>query len=334
MYPSGSPVNVPRKLLDNKALHCLANSLNTGKPYNDRKCFFRCAALYLGADVKHLEKATNKLVKEYCEKGSVQNFNGVTLDELEDVSRFLNIPINVYEMSEEYYTELLFSTTLRTTDSDRVMNLFLHEDHFMYIKDLDKFSSSYRCHKCDKLFAHSGHFNRHLKTCSVGIKKKFVGGNFRLKPTIFEILEGYGVNIPKQLRQFQFRAVFDIECLLRNTDRINTAKTEYTSEHELLSVSVCSNVPGFQKPRCFVIDEAGGQRKVVKLMLEYLNTISETAAALTREEMKEFMPAIEGIDNEKVKERFNNWLNQLPVLSYNGGISLIHRTLFRFSQCA
>ena len=319
-------MTIPKCLLDSKALHCLARSLHTGRPYKDDKCFFRCVALYLGGNIKHLETFTKKLLKEYCQKGAITDFNGVSLDNIEDVSRMLDIPINVYEQTEGY-TELLFSTTKRTTsrieESDKVMCLLLHEDHFIFIKDLDKFSSNYRCFKCDKLFGHSGHYNRHLKTCSVGVKHRYVGGSFRLKPTVFDTLEDHGINVPQSLRKFKYRSVFDIECMLKNTDRENTAKTEFTSEHELLSVSVCSNVPGFQKPKCFVINTAGGQNEVVKEMLEYLRTISDVAAALAREELEEFLPAIEALDDVKLKEKFDSWLCQLPVLSYNGGIVVV-----------
>ena len=32
-------------------------------------------------------------------------------------------------------------------------------------------------------------------------------------------------------------------------------KLEYTTKHQLLSISVASNVPGYEQPQCFVVEE-------------------------------------------------------------------------------
>ena len=46
---------------------------------------------------------------------------------------------------------------------------------------------------------------------------------------------------------------YDIECLL-SRERLpeGTEKVTYTSRHKLLSVSVSSNVPGYDTPVCFI----------------------------------------------------------------------------------
>ena len=53
-----------------------------------------------------------------------------------------------------------------------------------------------------------------------------------------------------------YRATYDIESLLVKDDLpSDTGTLTFKNRHRLLSVSVCSNVPGFTDPVCFVIDD-------------------------------------------------------------------------------
>jgi hypothetical protein len=46
------------------------------------------------------------------------------------------------------------------------MNLNLYEDHFSYGSDMEKYSHSYPCLKCDRLWKHVGTLYRHERTCT------------------------------------------------------------------------------------------------------------------------------------------------------------------------
>jgi hypothetical protein len=46
------------------------------------------------------------------------------------------------------------------------MNLNLYEDHFSYVSDMEKYSQSYPCLKCDRLWKHVGTLHRHERTCT------------------------------------------------------------------------------------------------------------------------------------------------------------------------
>ena len=60
----------------------------------------------------------------------------------------------------------------------------------------------------------------------------------------------------------------------------NTDKTTWCALHRPLSVSVCSNVPGFQTPVCFVNDTDDDEDLV--RMLQYLEKIALTAYQLLK----------------------------------------------------
>ena len=307
----GSSVQLPPHLLNNKGLNALTKNTR-GKVYADKKCFFRCLALLFDTPLNGLERATNRLLKKYCTEASIANFDGIFLEQLEDISRIFNIAINVYTQKENRYTDLIFRSTL---DSDKVLNLNLYEDHFSFVKDLNLYSSSYRCKKCNKLWTHSGHFHRHIKTCEAGVKEYYGSGVFTVKPTIFDKLDSVGIKVPKDNRKFPYLAAFDIECMIKNTDRESSEKLEYSAEHELVSISVCSNVKGFKKPQCFVLKTEGQQKKLVKDMLEYLLEISETSAMILKEK---FGDVLEQLESSPLQDEFEAYLSQLPVLSFNG----------------
>ena len=224
--PIGSGLNLPNYLLHNKGLISLIKSRKTGKPYLDNLCFFRCLALFRGFEPINLERETKRLCKQYCEFVSTKysKFNGISLGELEHISKIFNIGFNVYVQKENRDTELVF----RTLKQDKILYLNLFDKHFSCITDFEKYSSRYRCAKCNMLFRHHGNYKRHLKTCDGGTRKVFCNGVFKLPETIFEQLERSGINIPFQDRIFKYRIVFDCEVYLTTEDTpINTLKIEY-----------------------------------------------------------------------------------------------------------
>ena len=308
--PIGSPAQFPEYLLKNKGLNALVRN-HKGVPYNDSLCLFRCIALHKGNKINGMERPAKQLYNEYCKSYCISGCDGVSLDKLEEVSRLFNIGINVYQQDMVQKTECIFRTTLRCN----IMNLNLHEQHFSYISDMSKYSDKYCCRKCYKYFDHSGNYHRHEKTCATGVKRIFKRGVFELKNNIFEQLEEHNIMIPKHLRTYPFRAVFDIECMMKEpTDVSDTDKTRYTFSHQVACVSVCSNVPGYKKPKCFVIDKHGSG-VLVKNMLEYLVEISEVARVHVLEKFQDYRPEIE---NTPVKDKFESYAAQLPVLTFNG----------------
>ena len=96
----------------------------------------------------------------------------------------------------------------------------------------------------------------------------------------------------------------------------NTQRVTYSFKHELASISVCSNVPDYTEPICFISE--GCPRTLVKEVLTYMQEIAEVAAMLQHEKFADFMSQIELIDDVKLQERFGQYLNEIIVLSYNG----------------
>ena len=74
-----------------------------------------------------------------------------------------------------------------------------------------------------------------------------------------------------------FRATYNFECFFAEDElpTTSTAKTSYTARHVPLSFSVCSNVPEFESPVCFISE--GDPQNLVNRTWDYLGLISTKA---------------------------------------------------------
>jgi len=101
-------------------------------------------------------------------------------------------------------------------------------------------------------------------------------------------------------------------------EKERTTHLEWVNQHVLLSISVCSNVPEFTEPKCFVSE--GNSAETVEACLQYLTEISQAAyfhleryylSAFGKinskidEDLKEFC------DEEKEKKKKGHYLYKL-----------------------
>ena len=151
---------------------------------------------------------------------------------------------------------------------------------------------------------HVGKLHRHERTCEAKVHFQFPGGAYKTPLTIFQLLEDEGFTIPEHLKYFPYRATFDFECMFnRQTGLNNTEQLTWNAKHIPLSVSVCSNVPTFEEPKCFV--STGNSKQLVKEMIDYLVAISQKSSDLMKEE---FSVLFEAIDQklQEIKQRSND----------------------------
>ena len=111
------------------------------------------------------------------------------------------------------------------------------------------------------------------------LSRRFFSGN----KNIFDELEEFGIYVDENDRLFKWFIVFDFEALLIKTDIKTTEKLTWSHRHHPISVSVCSNIDGFIKPKCFVDMDTDD---LLQCMVEYMYLISDTAYKLAREKWK------------------------------------------------
>ena len=248
----------------NRALIALENDHHS-RPYVDNLCLFRCLGLHLGHDPK-------ALYAKYTDQ-PVETFEGVTIDELQKVETLFEVNIIVYKLSDTSAQLVRRSVGKHT----KTIYLNLHETHFSLIHDIKAYSHSYKCSKCEhSLWKYPAWLERHELTCDAGVRHVYKGEVYHTTPSVFQRLDDEGITVAETLRFYPYRATFDIECffageaLPANSDRV-----QWIARHVPLSVSVASNVPGHEPPRCYVTD--GDSDKLAGAMMRSLSAISDTA---------------------------------------------------------
>ncbi|CAB3985404.1 Zinc finger and SCAN domain-containing 22 [Paramuricea clavata] len=300
-HPIGRSVRLPKYVLENPAIVSLDCDSNTSLPYEDKLCFFRCLAMHKGCHPKNLERDTHHFYEQYSED---DDFDGVTLEELPELEKLFELNIYVYRLTELHdededktsiVAQLIQRSHRRYTNS---MYLNLYGSHFSYIKNLAMYSKSYCCCKCDKMWKTARALNRHERTCEATIRHVFPGGTYKVPQTIFDLLADEGIEIPEDLKYFPYRATFDFECYFkRETEHPrNTAKLTWEAEHIPLSVSVCSNVPGYDQPKCFV--SSGSTSEMIQHFAEYLVEVSQESYGLLLDQFSDVFRHIDERVNE------------------------------------
>ena len=88
-----------------------------------------------------------------------------------------------------------------------------------------------------------------------------------MPPTIFQLLEDEGFPVSEDLKYFPYRATFDFECIINPKPGLeNSKKLTWNAKHIPLSVNVCSSVPEYDQPKCFVSDR--DSKQLVRAMME------------------------------------------------------------------
>ena len=118
---------------------------------------------------------------------------------------------------------------------------------------------------------------RHERGCNGKIRRVYTGGVYHTTPSIFERLDDEGICVTDDLRFYIYRATFDYESYFdgENTPT-NTDRVQWITRHVPLSVSIASNVPGYEPAQCYITD--GDSDKLVGDMMDHLIiTISDAA---------------------------------------------------------
>ena len=159
------------------------------------------------------------------------------------------------------------------------MSVNLHETHYSYIKDIRMYCHSWRCRNCQvSLWKSSCDLLRNERTCEAGVNRVYKGGVYRPPASIFEGLDDEGNVVDDALRYYPYRARFDFECYFDKANLPPDSNTlQWSERHFPLSVTVASNVPGYEPALCFVTD--GDDDKLVESMITRLNTISDAVFA-------------------------------------------------------
>ena len=302
---------------------CLAHGRGHLK---DNLCFFRCLALRLRTCTRTggNTKETHGLYMQYASKMKItdlpEEFEGIQIKDLLHLEDIFDIKITIFSLDSDNTSNVIWKSTRKT---GTILNLNLHNNHFSLITSMDQYTNSFECSLCGDLFDRLFNLQRH------NCKKReetieFPGGVFKPSPTIFSnIFEKTGINVEeefsdRELTIYPYRMTYDIECYLpKLSEVIKTPTTEFTNVHQFLSVSVCSNVPGFTEPLCIVREipsdkdesennlETSSPKEVQECMtqmVQYIKTVSKKAKELLKDKWKPVITRIKKLIDEREKK--------------------------------
>ena len=284
--------------------------------------------------------------KDYDEEKYGQSTLG---DELSRVEIFFKVNINVYnndtsiiddEKNETFIVEL---ERRSMTNYTTTLNLMRYNNHFMYITDLEQIRKSFKCRCCSKFFKDATQVHRHEKNCK-STNYILNGGFYNAQENIFtrifkeykkslrhtargnykiDYLKEFGLNesdlyYPNEIA-FDFEARMEQVPVLDGRD----AQLKFTNKHIPVSVSINSNVPGYDKAY-FICNES--PEILVDDFIKYIYNISLKAVEINTIKYKKIInflqkhanPDEEHNDFNELLDKFMSWMIEIPVLSFNG----------------
>ena len=285
---------LPSFIVENRGVDGLEKNHQTGKPYQDHLCYFRCVARHKGFEVKNLERKTKALKAQYFQTltdNEVRGFEGVTLSDLHRLDEIFGIHTYVYALElptpgcKHPVARLVHRPRkiLTKAESEKALKLNIYGNHFSYIKNMEKFSKCYECARCTKIFKRCFNLQRHEVKCDARVKFVYPGGVYTPPKSIYDKLEEEGIQVPEDLKYSKYFGTFDIEVYYPKCELpAKRPKLEFTAQHQLLSVSVASNIPGYLDPKCLIVGGPSEEdaKETVNQLISYLNEISDTAYQL------------------------------------------------------
>ena len=162
-----------------------------------------------------------------------------------------------------------------------------------------------------------------MQNCSERSKILYKGGPYSPQKTLFQVLEQFDIHIPEELRFNRFRSVYDFESRLLPVENGN-----YMFKHVPTSVSIASNVEGFQTPKTFCNENP---LDLVRDFVHYLDAISKKQALLNYGDYREILNSLyskikECEERKNLKQvarlkfalkRLNNFIYQMPTVGFN-----------------
>ncbi len=210
------------------------------------------------------------------------------------------------------------------------MYLNHYKNHLSYISNFDQYAKRFRCQNCDQLWDHHGNFKQHQKTCADKTKYRYPGGFFSETKTIFQELEVHGINVPDKDRVFPWFSVFDFESILQKVEDVSTDKLEWTHKHVPISVSVCSNIPGFDRAQCLINEDLDS---LLSGMLSSLSSMRDKCLELSEDRWGWVLKELDSRMNSEIEEtsaqaesikclrtiygKFRGYMSTLPVIGFN-----------------
>ncbi len=316
-FPLGESTELPDFLKNKRSLMGLTKSYNGYHDYTDQLCLFRALTAFKHPNLYKEHDDFEEQVSEYYEQYRQQcedngeefpedqdEFPGYNLQMLPDFEKAFELNVEVYQLSEEDVALPIFKTTNRYS---RTMYLNLWEHHVSLIVNIGAFCKKFQCRSCKRHFKEKHEMKRHEANCKSKNRIHYPGGYYDFPKSIFQELLEFGINVPEEDRYCEHFCVYDFESCLETVEGEGTDKLSWLQKHNPISVSVCSSIPGFTDPQCFIDPDPD---KLLATMVDYMLEIQGSYQALAADKWGYALNQLEELierwtpkDEEKQKKK-------------------------------
>ena len=183
---------------------------NTGKPYDDNFCFFRCLALHNGCHTKNLERDTIQPPAVKRTKWKIKRSEHTTIQ-----PRTYSEPRGRQRRKYTRDCATLLCRPHHHYTSSLYLNLY--ENHLSYIKDLAGHSKSFCCSRCGKYWKRESNLRQHEKGLDLWRQSvaQVSKGAYHVPKTVFEELKEECIIVPGTSTPFSLQSHIWFWALLR-----------------------------------------------------------------------------------------------------------------------
>ena len=221
-------VTLPDYIKQNHHIIGLAQNAYRTSVYSDSLCFYRALVVLWGTPQKPTGPFEVKVsaIFEELVGGNPKHFEGAHLTDLPTLEQKLQLNINVFELMKDKDKKVLRKIVQHSHRRyPDTMNLNVFENHFSLITDLDHYCQSFRCRQCGKHWKKFKSLKRHEQTCDQVTKKKFVGGSYHSKPSVFGLMEDEGIVVNEEDQYYPYCITYDYECYFDTEDLPPSSKS-------------------------------------------------------------------------------------------------------------
>lgn len=322
---------LPHFLKSNRAIKIFSDSSDTNLE------LFKCIA-YKKCSKNYIKLAKQLFSRYYIETGRTS----VELSDLSTIEKLFDINIIVYSKCENGKINCVASGCDDYIESLTV-NLYTCENsclHFQYVRWVQKFTGLkyFKCQKCGNLFTESKKLRKHRekKNCSDSVEEVISRSIFHPEPdNVFTFLRDM-YNLECIDLSNQYFIIYDFESMLK-PERLITGHGEntiYTQKHEPLSVSFCSNIPGFDVDVPTLVNDYDDTDCFILDFVNRLNAMAMQARNLNAIKKKELLSRIGDIKlSKKQLKTLDNHYDRTPILAFNSAkydIPMCRHYLFKY----
>ena len=218
---------LPESLLKNHTVNCLTFEKNTRKPYNDILCLIRALALHWHGN-ERLEEETSKLFNLFLVNSTnldPSRFQGVCMDDIPSVEDIVGINIFIYDIDLTDGAIVGEIARRSIKKYEKSVQLLRYNSHVCYVDNIHALFKDFRCPTCDTYFQKTGYLERHLVRCSERVKHIYPKNVYKLRETLFDELDSFGIQYTDDQKLFTSLAVFDLESFCIPDEKFKNTET-------------------------------------------------------------------------------------------------------------